>query len=131
MADLATLVLRIPMGVMFMAHGLQKCFGLFGGSGITGFSGMLEKIGLVPALFWAYLAGYTELISGLFLILGLFPRAASFSLLILMAVATVKVHLPSGFFLSNGGLEYNLIISSVLVSLMMTGSGKHSLLNKF
>jgi DoxX. len=38
MSDLAILVLRLALGIMFAAHGMQVAFGSFGGPGIKGFS---------------------------------------------------------------------------------------------
>ncbi|MEW6101703.1 MAG: DoxX family protein [Candidatus Omnitrophota bacterium] len=131
MSDLASLVLRLAAGLMFIAHGLQKVFGLFGGPGIKGFSEMLAELGFAPALFWAYVASYTELIAGLFLALGIFPRSSSAALLALIIVATFKVHLAKGFFLSAGGFEYNLVITSVLLALLLLGAGKFALVKKF
>lgn len=131
MSNLAILVLRLGLGSMFMAHGMQKAFGLFGGPGIKGFSEMLAVLGFGPANFWAYLAAYTELIAGLCLIIGLLPRIAAASLLILILVAIAKVHLAKGFFLANGGFEYAFIIASVCMALILLGAGKFAISNKF
>jgi putative oxidoreductase len=131
MMELASLILRLGLGVMFMAHGLQKTFGLFGGPGMDGFSKMLAGLGFSPATFWAYLAAYVELLGGLALITGLSTRISSLLLLILIVVATAKVHLAKGFFLSNGGFEYNLIIACVCLALMIMGTGKYGINKKF
>jgi putative oxidoreductase len=128
--DIASLILRLSLGTMFTAHGLQKVFGIFGGSGIDGFSGTLSRLGFAPALFWAYLAGYVELIGGLFLILGIYVRSTALSLLILIAVAAVKVHIAKGFFLP-GGFEYVFIIFSVCLALIIMGGGRFSTTKKF
>ena len=93
MIDWAILVLRLGLGIMFMAHGLQKSFALFGGPGIGGFSEMLSWLGFKQSVFWAYLAAYTELIGGLFVTIGLFTRGSAAMLLILIIVAAAKVHL--------------------------------------
>ena len=130
MTDWAILVLRIGLGVMFAAHGLQKAFGLFGGPGIGGFSEMLSGMGFKPAVFWANLAAYTELMGGLLLIVGLFTRGAAMLLLILIVVAAAKVHLARGFFLSAGGFEYTFIIACVCIALIILGPGKFSLMRK-
>ena len=126
MLDLGILVLRLALGVMFIAHGLQKSFGLFGGPGIEGFSRMLSGLGFAPATLWAYIAAYTELLGGLLLILGIQVRPAAALLLILIVTAAVKVHLEKGFFLSNGGFEYTFIIAAICISLILLGAGKFS-----
>ena len=129
--DLASLILRLGLGMMFTAHGIQKVFGIFGGPGIDGFSGMLSKLGFAPALFWAYLAAYLEFVGGIFLILGIYVRSTALALLIFITVAAVKVHLPKGFFLSAGGFEYTFIIFSVCLALIILGGGKFATTNKF
>lgn len=128
--NLASLILRLALGSIFLGHGAQKVWGIFSGPGIKGFSGMLESLGFVPAVFWAYLASCTELIGGLFLILGFLTRPSAVLILMLMLVATYKVHLAKGFFLANGGFEYNLLIIASCVALIIMGAGKFSLMPK-
>ncbi len=131
MKNWAIVPLRIGLAVIFIAHGLQKTFGLFGGSGISGFTGLLEKLGFMPAQLWAYIAAGTELLGGICLLLGFGTRIAAAFIFILMIVATLKVHLSKGLFLAQGGFEYNLLIISVCISLMLAGPGKLSLTKKY
>ena len=131
MMDVGILFLRLGLGIMFMAHGLQKTFGLFGGPGVKAFSKMLAGLGFAPPLFWAYLASCTELVGGLLLIVGLFSRGAALFLLVLIVVAGLKVHLKNGFFLSAGGFEYVFVIAAALIALILLGPGKISLYGKF
>lgn len=130
MKNWTPLPLRLGLGVMFAAHGLQKAFGLFGGSGIDGFSKMLEGLGFSPATPLAYAVAYIELIGGICLILGLLTRVVSVLLLGVIVVAAVKVHLPNGFFMMAGGYEYNFIIISALIALLISGSGKLGITKK-
>ena len=130
MMNWATLPLRLGLGIMFMAHGLQKAFGMFGGSGIAKFSKSLSGLGFSPAIPFAYLVVCIELIGGILLILGLFSRIASSLLLILMVVAVIKVHLAHGFFSMNGGFEYNFLIMCACISLMISGPGNLSIYKK-
>jgi putative oxidoreductase len=131
MIDLAILILRLGLGIMFVGHGLQQTFGMFGGPGIKGFSGLLSGLGFSPAIVWACIAAYTELIGGLFLIFGIAVRTSAAFLLIFIVVAAYKVHLSKGFFLQSGGIEYTFIIACVCAALIISGAGKISLLNKF
>lgn len=131
MTEWASLPLRIALGFIFMAHGSQKAFAAFGGPGIKGFSGMLSTLGFAPAVFWAYLAVCVELFGGLFLILGIFPRISAALIFILISVATFKVHLGKGFFISGGGYEYNLLILAACLALMIMGAGNLSISKKF
>jgi len=130
MPDLGILFLRLGLGIMFAAHGLQKSFGLFGGPGIKGFSGMLAGLGFVPPVFWALVAAYTELIGGLLLIAGIFVRPAALLLLILIVTAALKVHLGKGFFLSGGGFEYTFVIASVCLALVFLDAGKFAVFGR-
>lgn len=130
MTDWAVLVLRIGLGVMFVAHGLQMAWGKLGGPGALGFSKYLSSLGFTSALFWSYIAAYSVLIGGLCLILGVLTRTASVVLIIFMIVAILKVHLSKGFFITNGGFEYNFIIICALIALLILGAGKFSLFNK-
>ena len=125
MLDWGILVLRLGIGIMFMAHGLQMAFGLFKGPGVNGFSNMLSGLGFVPAIFWSYVASYTVLLGGIFLILGIQTRGAATLLLVFILTAAIKVHLSKGFFLSNGGLEYNFVIAAACLALILLGPGKY------
>ena len=131
MMDWASLVLRVGLGIMFFAHGLQMAFGKLGGPGVQGFSKMLSGLGMAPALFWAYVAAYSVLIGGAFLILGILTRISCVVLIIFMGVAMLKVHITKGFFITNGGYEYNFIAICALLALILLGAGKFSIMNKF
>ncbi len=130
MKNWATLPLRLGLGVVFMAHGAQKAFGMFDGPGIAGFSKMLSGLGLAPAEPLAYLVAYIELLGGLCLILGIFTRVAASLIFAVMAVALLKVHLTKGFFLMNGGYEYAFVILTACLSLMISGPGALSVTKK-
>lgn len=129
--DIAFLILRIAVGIIFVAHGLQKVFGLFGGPGITGFSELMKSLGFMPPVLWAYIAGIGELGGGVFLILGILPRLSAAVIMVIMFVAVVFVHSKGGYFAMNGGFEYPLFILMVAVSIMLSGGGKLSLFNRF
>ena len=131
MIDLALLILRLGIGVMFFAHGMQMALGLWGGPGVEGFSKALAGMGFVMPLVWSYLAGYTTLLGGACLILGVIPRIASSFLFIFIAVAAFKVDISKGFFLQGGGFEYNFVIACACIAILLAGSGKYSVFNKF
>lgn len=131
LTDIGILIVRVTLGVIFVAHGLQKLIGAFGGPGIKGTTAMLDSIGIVPAQVWAWALALGEIAGGLFLILGIIPKLCALVIAVIMAVAIVKVHGPKGLFMMKGGFEYQLLIVSVCIQLMITGGGKYSLLNKF
>lgn len=121
------LALRIPIGIILMAHGAQKLFGWFGGYGLEGVGGWMESIGLSPGILMAFLAGSAEFFGGLFIVLGLLIRPSAFVAGITMVVAILVVHLEKGLFVSNGGYEFGLALLAATVSLMISGSGAVSL----
>ena len=124
MINIALLILRLCLAIVFMAHGAQVAFGFFKGPGIGGFTYMLTQLGFKPAVFWAYLAAYTELIGGLCLAVGFLTRFAAASLLIFMIVAAFKVHITKGFFIQEGGFEYTFVLACICLALIITGPGK-------
>ena len=128
--SIGLLFLRIPLGVIFVAHGLQKLIGAFGGPGISGMTGMMQSLGFTPPEVWAWVLAVTETVAGAFLIVGLLPRISAAAIAIIMIVAIVKIHGPKGFFMSQGGYEYQMLILGAAISLIFTGSGKISLLDK-
>lgn len=129
--DLGSLVLRMTLGIMYSAHGLQMAFGMFKGPGVGGFAKSLSAMGFAQPLIWSYVAAYSCLIGGICLIFGLFTRIAIVPLFIFMSVAMVRVHLSKGFFLMDGGYEYNFVILGSLIALFILGAGKYSVTKNF
>lgn len=125
--DYASLPLRLAIGLMFMAHGSQKLFGLFGGHGLVGTGEFFAKMGFQPGVFWAGVVGSSEFFGGLCLVLGFLTRWATLPLMVTMLVAIFKVHLPHGFFAQQGGFEYPFVILGGLVALFLLGAGRASL----
>jgi putative oxidoreductase len=125
--SLAPLALRIPVGIIFMAHGAQKLFGSFGGHGLEGTGQWMASIGLEPGWLMALLAGGAEFFGGAALLLGLLVRPASAVLAFTMLVAIFAVHFEHGLFLANGGYEFALSLLAVSGALMISGAGRWSL----
>ena len=125
--SIGLLILRLVVGLTLAAHGTQKLFGWFGGYGLMGTGGFLEKLGFVPGRRAALAAGLAETGAGLLLALGLATPVAAALALSVMVVAIVTVHAPKGFFVSNGGYEYNLVLGIAALSLAFTGPGPLSL----
>lgn len=123
-------ILRGMVGAMFVAHGAQKLFGLFGGTGLAGTAAGFESIGLAPGFPLAVAVGMSEFGCGLLLIAGLWTRFAVVPLMLVMLGAMWNVHLANGFFINwaltpgvGHGVEYNLLILAALICLMLTGPG--------
>ncbi len=128
-AGYSTLALRVPIGIIFMAHGAQKLFGWFGGYGLEGTGQWMASIGLEPGVLMAFLAGSGEFFGGLFLLLGLLTRPAAAVLSITMLVAIFSVHFENGLFLANNGYEFGLALLAASVSLLLSGAGNVALDN--
>ena len=118
-------VLRLAVATVFIAHGAQKLFGIWGGSGLPGTAGFFTQLGLEPAYPLAVMAGIVEFGGGLLLLLGAYTLVAGALLTVQMLVAIWTVHLSNGFFLPNG-YEFNLTLIAALVCLMLTGPGAFS-----
>ena len=70
-----------------------------------------------------------EVVGGLALILGLGTRWVAIPLAIDVLVALFTVHLPAGFFVSDGGYEFVLLLLAANVTFMLSGSGAAALEN--
>lgn len=125
--ELGLLLLRLVVGLTITAHGLQKLFGWFGGYGLDGTGQYLESIGFHPGRRHAMLAGLAETGGGLLLALGLATPAASALIVAVMFVAAVSVHLKNGFFITNNGYEYTLLMATAALTPAFTGPGPLSL----
>jgi len=125
--DLGLLALRLMLGAVFLAHGAQKAFGAFGGPGFEGAAGFIGSMGFRPARFWTALAVGGELAAGFLFLLGLLTPLAGLLVLATMAVAIAKVHGPKGFFVQDGGYEYNLVLIVTALAVAAIGPGRFSL----
>ncbi|WP_184183177.1 DoxX family protein [Paenibacillus sp. JGP012] len=127
MLDLGLLLIRLVIGLSFMAHGAQKLFGWFGGYGIKGTGGWFESIGMKPGTLLALLAGLAEFGGGLLLALGLLTPVGGILIALTMVIAIVKVHGANGYWSTQNGFEYNLAILVLGVALALTGGGQYAL----
>lgn len=124
-SPLADPLVRIAAGLMLVPHGAQKLFGWFGGYGVEATGQFFAtKLGIPASL--ALVAGIVEFFGGLLLAAGLLTRPVAALVFGLMAVAVVKVHLPAGFFWTDGGYEYPLMWGIVALSYVIRGGGRYS-----
>lgn len=125
--DLGLLVLRVLVGLVLAAHGVQKLFGWFGGHGLATAAGPTEKMGFRPGRLWALIAAVSEFGGGLLMALGLLTSLAAVGLVVSMLIAVTKVHWNAGFWGAKGGYEYPLTLLVVSAVLGLTGAGRYSL----
>lgn len=123
--DIAKLILRVSVGVLILFHGIHKVI-----YGVSGVKSMLNSAGLSE--FFAYGVYIGEVISPIFIILGLYARVASLVLAFNMLVA---IFLAYGFSFSlskYGGLamESPLIFFIMSLVIFLLGSGRYGVNSK-
>jgi putative oxidoreductase len=119
--DLSLLVVRVIVGVIFAAHGAQKLFGAFEGAGLAK---TVQDMGGGPL---PYLVSIGEFFGGIGLIFGFLSRFSAAALIVIMIGAIVKVHWAGGFFMHQGGFEYNLALIGLLLPILLCGPGRFSI----
>lgn len=130
--DLGLLLLRVALGGLVGAHGLQKLFGLWNGPQLSGFESMLVDAGFTAdyAQILAIVGALSETIGGLMVILGLLtPIGASAILGTMLVAAAYKMSMADGFsfFAAAGGVEFELFLAVAAAVVILTGPGLYSL----
>lgn len=121
--DAGLLFIRGILAVVFVYHGGQKLFGLFGGPGLTATAGWMESIGIPAPSVSALLAGGSEFFGGIALLLGVAARLVAIPMAFNMLVAILAVH-RQAFDARAGGMEYPLTLGVLLVSVALLGPGR-------
>lgn len=116
--QLGITVLRVSLGVMWIAHALLKLFVFT----LPGTVQYFVSIGF-PG-FLAYPVFAAELLGGIALLLGVYARQVALALVPVMAVAT-WVHVPNGWVHTSvgGGWEYPVFLIAASIALWLLGDG--------
>lgn len=126
----AALVLRVVIGIIFVAHGYQKLFKK--DLGPKGFSAFLQSIRIPAPLFFAYAVGIVEFFGGLLLIVGLWSRLVALLIALDMASAMITVRFKTGLLEKVmegnrvGGYELHLSLFAIAIALAASGAGVFS-----
>lgn len=120
--SVALLLLRIASALAFLYHGSAILFGAFGGPGPERFASFAHM-----PLFVAYLVGLAQFAGGLAILTGVLFRVGAVCIIIVMLGAIFLVHLPNGFDINKGGMEYALTQFLIALALLLTGPGAYSL----
>ncbi|WP_037045111.1 DoxX family protein [Pseudonocardia halophobica] len=127
-ADIGMLLLRLGVGGIFVAHGLQKVFSMWGGRGIGETTTILAGLGFRQASTLAWALGFGELILGALLVLGLFtPLAAAGLLAVKICAVVVKWGSPFFVAVSPNALELDVALGAGVAALLFVGAGRISL----
>jgi len=121
-ADLALLIFRLSLGVVFVAHGYNH---VFGGGRIAGTGRWFESLGMRPGIVHAWLASLTELVCGALLVLGFLTPFAAAGVVGTMLTAWLTNHRKNGFFIfrPGEGYEYVMVLTACGVLLGGVGAG--------
>ena len=124
-AALGLLLLRVMVGVVMLAHGINHVF--LGGK-IAGVTRWFASMGMRPAAFHAWLASLVEIVGGAMLIVGFLTPLAAAATLGVMTVAFIINHRKNGFFIfrPGEGYEYVLTLGVVSLAIAMLGAGEWS-----
>ncbi|MGW0607901.1 DoxX family protein [Streptomyces sp. NPDC002644] len=120
--DLAVLLARIAVGLVFLAHGWQKLFT----NGIDGTAAFFDSVGVPAATAAAWFAALVELVGGAALVLGVAVPVAGLLLLVNMIGAFAFVHAGAGLFVDQGGYELVLVLGAAALLLAAVGAGRFS-----
>lgn len=126
-APYAITLLRISLGILFLAHGLLKVTVFT----LPGTAQFFQSVGL-PG-FMAYVVTPLEIIGGLLLVLGIYTRWVALALFPILLVATFKVHGSSGWLFTNkgGGWEFPAFFAITTIIQFLLGDGAYALSSQF
>lgn len=120
MHAIGLLILRIGLGVVFVAHGVDKL------GDLNGTAAGFDQMGIPLPDVMAPFVAVVETGGGLLLILGLLTPLAGIMLAGDMLVAGITAH-PDAFFAQNGGFEFVMVLGLASLALAFTGPGAASL----
>ncbi|WP_313393018.1 DoxX family protein [Sphingobium yanoikuyae] len=122
--DYAVTLLRVSLGVMYLAHSIMLKLLTFG---LAGTAGYFESIGLPGWL--AYVTFAAEAIGGAMLVLGIYARWVAVALIPALLGAIIWAHGGNGWVFNapNGGWEYPLYLIVLSVAQFLLGDGRYAL----
>lgn len=116
--SLGIAIVRVVVGCIFVAHGYLK----LGIMGLGAATGMFAQMGIPAPSITAPLVSVVEIVGGIALILGVLTRLAALALAIDMVCAILLVRIKGGFFNPNGA-EFEILLLTVCVALVVAGAG--------
>lgn len=126
--ELGLAILRIVLGVIFIAHGLPKLTG-----GVEGTAQFFGQLGIPAPVIAAWFIALLETLGGITLVIGLFVTPAALLLTAHMLTGLILVHAPNGFYVigpGSGGVEFNLLLAASLLAMVFCGPGLAAIDNR-
>ena len=123
LSDCSYSLMRFSTGIVLFPHGVQKTLYV----PVTQLAGNIAAQGLPAPLFLAYLTFFTELVAAACLALGLFTRIAAIMIWIEMAVIITNFNWKFGYFWTNRGIEYALLLLLLCTAILFRGGGRFSI----
>ncbi len=123
-APYAALLLRVALGILFLAHGFLKLL-VHKPAGTVAY---FKSLGLPGGV--AYVTMAAEIGGGIALVLGIAPRYVALALIPLIVGTIVTVHGKNGWMFTNkdGGWEYPAFWAAALAVQFLLGDGAWTLL---
>jgi putative oxidoreductase len=122
-AALSLAILRVAVAAVFLSHGWPKLFE----GGVNGLGQMLDGRGFPVAIAWGWLVTLLETVGALLLALGVLTTPLALLFAIEMVFAIVLVHAPNGWYVSEGGMEFNVLLIAASLVLAFAGPGAWAL----
>ena len=125
-------ILRLTLGVVLLAHGLQKAFGWFGGFGWTNSIHYFTNTVGLPYILAAFVI-LIETVGAFLLIAGFAGRINAALMGIVIIGAFFQDHLPNGFYMNwfgnhkGEGFEFDILFVAIALVLTLKGSGAFSI----
>ena len=124
--NLALLIARVLLAIVFLAHGIRH---IFGGGKIEGTGRWFESLGMRPGILHAWIASLTEIGAAVLLLLGLLTPVGAAGIVGVMLVALITNHLRNGFFIFNPGEGYEYVLTLTVMAVVVgtLGPGQWSI----
>ena len=120
--ELGLAIVRVVLGVIFIAHGAPSVFG-----GMEGTTAFMESVGMPLPAVAAWASSLLQFLGGIALVGGFLVTPIALLLTAWSMLSIVLVHAVRGFYVvgpnANGGIEFHLLLTAALLMLVFGGPG--------
>jgi putative oxidoreductase len=116
--SLPVAILRILMGLIFMAHAIMRLVDY----SIPGFGSFLSNKGFPFSFYMAWAVTVFELVGGLLMVFRKFVRFFCIGEIIILITGIFIVHAQNGWFVVGktlGGIEYSIVLITILIAIFI------------